>query len=159
MYFQPVSCWYCLWLLPHRGLFSVQVILKVMDQHRQKQYVTPRILQQCMNYLNQGLSHSLTWKQMKPHMPVGESQNNLLAHFKRLTKMWTCSVLVKNLVFWRFWKRALRKNSWAGHPRCFIPLKINKVIVANLNEQLEVYLFYKVMKAMPLNQWEVHHCG
>uniref|UniRef100_A0A3Q1JSM3 Importin N-terminal domain-containing protein n=1 Tax=Anabas testudineus TaxID=64144 RepID=A0A3Q1JSM3_ANATE len=45
-----------------------QVLLKVVDQHRQKQYVTPRVLQQCLNYLNQGLSHSLTWKQMKPHM-------------------------------------------------------------------------------------------
>uniref|UniRef100_A0A3P8UY59 Importin 8 n=1 Tax=Cynoglossus semilaevis TaxID=244447 RepID=A0A3P8UY59_CYNSE len=45
-----------------------QVLLKVLDQHRQKQYVTPRVLQQCLNYLNQGLSHSLTWKQMKPHM-------------------------------------------------------------------------------------------
>ncbi|XP_011611451.1 importin-8 isoform X1 [Takifugu rubripes] len=48
----------------------LQVLLKVMDQHRQKQYVTPRILQQCISYLNQGLSHSLTWKQMKPHMPA-----------------------------------------------------------------------------------------
>ncbi|XP_035003849.1 importin-8 isoform X3 [Hippoglossus stenolepis] len=45
-----------------------QVLLKVVDQHRQKQYITPRVLQQCLNYLNQGLSHSLTWKQMKPHM-------------------------------------------------------------------------------------------
>uniref|UniRef100_A0AAQ4RFT4 Importin N-terminal domain-containing protein n=1 Tax=Gasterosteus aculeatus aculeatus TaxID=481459 RepID=A0AAQ4RFT4_GASAC len=45
-----------------------QVLLKVMDQHRQKEYVTPRVLQQCLNYLNQGLSHSLTWKHMKPHM-------------------------------------------------------------------------------------------
>ncbi|XP_037316271.2 importin-8 isoform X3 [Pungitius pungitius] len=45
-----------------------QVLLKLMDQHRQQQYVTPRVLQQCLNYLNQGLSHSLTWKQMKPHM-------------------------------------------------------------------------------------------
>uniref|UniRef100_A0A3Q0RDQ0 Importin 8 n=1 Tax=Amphilophus citrinellus TaxID=61819 RepID=A0A3Q0RDQ0_AMPCI len=45
-----------------------QVLLKVVDQYRQKQYVTPRVLQQCLNYLNQGLSHSLTWKQMKPHM-------------------------------------------------------------------------------------------
>uniref|UniRef100_A0A8C4F1C5 Importin N-terminal domain-containing protein n=1 Tax=Dicentrarchus labrax TaxID=13489 RepID=A0A8C4F1C5_DICLA len=45
-----------------------QVLLKVVDQHRQKQYVTPRVLQQCINYLNLGLSHSLTWKQMKPHM-------------------------------------------------------------------------------------------
>uniref|UniRef100_A0A8C6MDQ8 Importin 8 n=1 Tax=Nothobranchius furzeri TaxID=105023 RepID=A0A8C6MDQ8_NOTFU len=45
-----------------------QVLLKVVDQHRQRQYVTPRVLQQCLNYLNQGVSHSLTWKQMKPHM-------------------------------------------------------------------------------------------
>ncbi|XP_061617784.1 importin-8 isoform X1 [Phyllopteryx taeniolatus] len=45
-----------------------QVLLKVVDQYRQKEYVTPRVLQQCLNYLNQGLSHSLTWKQIKPHM-------------------------------------------------------------------------------------------
>ncbi|XP_066561387.1 importin-8 [Amia ocellicauda] len=45
-----------------------QVLLKVMDQHRQKHYVTPHVLQQALNYLNQGVSHSLTWKQMKPHM-------------------------------------------------------------------------------------------
>ncbi|KAM8884354.1 importin-8 isoform 2-T2 [Synchiropus picturatus] len=46
----------------------LQVLLKVVDQHRQKQYVAPRVLQQCLNYMNQSLSHSLTWKQMKPHM-------------------------------------------------------------------------------------------
>lgn len=45
-----------------------QVLLKVVDQHRQKQYVTPRVLQQCLLYLSQGLSHSLTWKHLKPHM-------------------------------------------------------------------------------------------
>ncbi|XP_041111080.1 importin-8 isoform X1 [Polyodon spathula] len=44
-----------------------QVLLKVVDQHRQ-QYVTPHVLQQALNYLNQGVSHSLTWKQMKPHI-------------------------------------------------------------------------------------------
>ncbi|XP_014882907.1 importin-8-like [Poecilia latipinna] len=47
-----------------------QVLLKVVDQHRRGQYVTARVLQQCFTYLNQGLSHSLTWKQMKPHMQV-----------------------------------------------------------------------------------------
>ncbi|MED6280115.1 Importin-8 [Characodon lateralis] len=46
----------------------MQVLLKVVDQHRRGQFVTPRVLQQCLNYFNQGLSHSLTWKQMKPHM-------------------------------------------------------------------------------------------
>lgn len=56
----------------------VQVLLKVVDQHRQKQYVTPRVLQQCINYLNQGLSHSLTWKQMKPHMQVGQAWIKLM---------------------------------------------------------------------------------
>ncbi|XP_027899463.1 importin-8 isoform X4 [Xiphophorus couchianus] len=45
-----------------------QVLLKVVDQYRRGQYVTARVLQQCFTYLNQGLSHSLTWKQMKPHM-------------------------------------------------------------------------------------------
>ncbi|XP_059833809.1 importin-8 isoform X4 [Hypanus sabinus] len=45
-----------------------QVLLKLVDQHRQKQYVAPRVLQQILNYLNQGVSHSLTWKQIKPHI-------------------------------------------------------------------------------------------
>lgn len=51
--------------------FVSQVLLKVVDQHRRGLYVTPRVLQQCLTYMNQGLSHSLTWKQMKPHMKVG----------------------------------------------------------------------------------------
>ncbi|XP_046878570.1 importin-8 isoform X1 [Hypomesus transpacificus] len=45
-----------------------QVLLKVLDQHRQKQYVTPHVLQQSLSYLRQGLSHSITWKHMKPHI-------------------------------------------------------------------------------------------
>lgn len=50
--------------------FLSQVLLKLLDQHRQKQYVAPRVLQQVLNYLNQGVNHSLTWKQMKPHIQV-----------------------------------------------------------------------------------------
>uniref|UniRef100_A0A8C1LF96 Importin 8 n=1 Tax=Cyprinus carpio TaxID=7962 RepID=A0A8C1LF96_CYPCA len=45
-----------------------QVLLKVIEQHRQRQYVSPRVLQQALSYMTQGVSHSLTWKQMKPHM-------------------------------------------------------------------------------------------
>ncbi|KAM4881890.1 importin-8 isoform 2-T3 [Thomomys bottae] len=45
-----------------------QVLLKILDQYRQKEYVAPRVLQQAFNYLNQGVLHSVTWKQMKPHM-------------------------------------------------------------------------------------------
>uniref|UniRef100_A0A8P0PSE6 Importin 8 n=2 Tax=Canis lupus familiaris TaxID=9615 RepID=A0A8P0PSE6_CANLF len=46
----------------------VQVLLKILDQYRQKEYVAPRVLQQAFNYLNQGIVHSVTWKQMKPHI-------------------------------------------------------------------------------------------
>uniref|UniRef100_A0A672NRK2 Importin-8-like n=1 Tax=Sinocyclocheilus grahami TaxID=75366 RepID=A0A672NRK2_SINGR len=45
-----------------------QVLLKVIEQHRQRQYVSPRVLQQALSYMTQGVSHSLTWRQMKPHM-------------------------------------------------------------------------------------------
>ncbi|XP_058047764.1 importin-8 isoform X4 [Ahaetulla prasina] len=45
-----------------------QVLLKILDQYRQKDYVAPRVLQQTLNYLNQGVHHCITWKQMKPHM-------------------------------------------------------------------------------------------
>uniref|UniRef100_A0A4W3GXB4 Importin 8 n=1 Tax=Callorhinchus milii TaxID=7868 RepID=A0A4W3GXB4_CALMI len=45
-----------------------QVLLNLVAHFRHKQYVTPRVLQQALNYLNQGVGHSLTWKQMKPHI-------------------------------------------------------------------------------------------
>uniref|UniRef100_A0A8C3LBE5 Importin 8 n=1 Tax=Chrysolophus pictus TaxID=9089 RepID=A0A8C3LBE5_CHRPC len=45
-----------------------QVLLRILDQYRQKDYVAPRVLQQTLNYLNQGVIHSVTWKQMKPHI-------------------------------------------------------------------------------------------
>uniref|UniRef100_A0A7N4UY39 Importin 8 n=1 Tax=Sarcophilus harrisii TaxID=9305 RepID=A0A7N4UY39_SARHA len=45
-----------------------QVLLKILNQYRQKEYVAPRVLQQTLNYLNQGIIHSITWKQMKPHI-------------------------------------------------------------------------------------------
>lgn len=44
-------------------------------------------------------------------------------------------------------------------PRGFLLLRINKVTVAKVNKQLEVFVFHKVMKSMPLNQQEVAHCG
>ncbi|PKU35674.1 importin-8 [Limosa lapponica baueri] len=47
-----------------------EVLLRILDQYRQKDYVAPRVLQLTLNYLNQGVIHSVTWKQMKPHMKV-----------------------------------------------------------------------------------------
>uniref|UniRef100_A0A8C9ZZL1 Importin 7 n=1 Tax=Sander lucioperca TaxID=283035 RepID=A0A8C9ZZL1_SANLU len=35
-----------------------QVLLKVLYQYKEKQYVAPRVLQQTLNYINQGIAHS-----------------------------------------------------------------------------------------------------
>ncbi|XP_052799947.1 importin-7-like isoform X2 [Mya arenaria] len=48
----------------------MQVLLKVLDQYRQKMYVAPRVLQQSLNFLNQGVSHAFAWKFMKPHIQL-----------------------------------------------------------------------------------------
>uniref|UniRef100_A0A673MDT4 Importin N-terminal domain-containing protein n=1 Tax=Sinocyclocheilus rhinocerous TaxID=307959 RepID=A0A673MDT4_9TELE len=45
-----------------------QVLLKVLYQYREKQYVAPRVLQQTLNYINQGIAHAVTWKNLKPHI-------------------------------------------------------------------------------------------
>uniref|UniRef100_A0A8C4PYI6 Importin 7 n=1 Tax=Eptatretus burgeri TaxID=7764 RepID=A0A8C4PYI6_EPTBU len=45
-----------------------QVLLKLVEQHRQKQFVAPRVLQQSLNFLNTGVGHSITWKNLKPHV-------------------------------------------------------------------------------------------
>uniref|UniRef100_A0A8C6TCP0 Importin 8 n=1 Tax=Neogobius melanostomus TaxID=47308 RepID=A0A8C6TCP0_9GOBI len=50
--------------------YAVGLQQVMVDQYRQKRYVTPRVLQQCLLYLSQGLSHSLTWKHLKPHVQV-----------------------------------------------------------------------------------------
>ncbi|KAK2188208.1 hypothetical protein NP493_140g03054 [Ridgeia piscesae] len=58
------------WYLKSFSHGILQVLLVLLDKHRQKQYVSPRVLQLTLNYLNQGVSHSFSWKIMKPHMQV-----------------------------------------------------------------------------------------
>ncbi|NWW37047.1 IPO7 protein, partial [Panurus biarmicus] len=45
-----------------------KVLLKVLYQYKEKQYMAPRVLQQTLNYINQGVSHAVTWKNLKPHI-------------------------------------------------------------------------------------------
>ncbi|KAJ7344452.1 hypothetical protein JRQ81_000402 [Phrynocephalus forsythii] len=45
-----------------------QVLLKVLYQYKEKHYMAPRVLQQTLNYINQGVSHAVTWKNLKPHI-------------------------------------------------------------------------------------------
>lgn len=44
--------WYQCTLFSTGGI--IQVLFKVLDQYRQKIYIAPRVLQQSVNYLNQG---------------------------------------------------------------------------------------------------------
>uniref|UniRef100_A0A674M9X7 Importin 7 n=1 Tax=Takifugu rubripes TaxID=31033 RepID=A0A674M9X7_TAKRU len=42
--------------------------LLILYQYKEKQYVAPRVLQQTLNYINQGIAHALTWRNLKPHI-------------------------------------------------------------------------------------------
>ncbi|XP_076310776.1 importin-7 msk isoform X2 [Tachypleus tridentatus] len=46
----------------------IEVLLKVLDQYRNKIYMSPRVLQLALNYLNQAVTHAFSWKFLKPHM-------------------------------------------------------------------------------------------
>uniref|UniRef100_H2ZR06 Importin N-terminal domain-containing protein n=1 Tax=Ciona savignyi TaxID=51511 RepID=H2ZR06_CIOSA len=43
----------------------LQVLLKIFDAYRNKEYVSPRVLQQALHFLDQAVSHAHTWKVMK----------------------------------------------------------------------------------------------
>lgn len=46
----------------------LEVLLKILNQYRHKVYVSPRVVQQSINYINQAVSHGHSWKFLKPHM-------------------------------------------------------------------------------------------
>ncbi|XP_066600372.1 importin-7 [Prorops nasuta] len=46
----------------------LEVLLKILDQYRRKIYISPRVIQQSINYINQSVSHAFSWTFLKPHM-------------------------------------------------------------------------------------------
>ncbi|XP_023937974.2 importin-7 [Bicyclus anynana] len=46
----------------------LEVLLRILDQYRQKIYISPRVLQQTISYIDQCISHAHSWKLLKPHM-------------------------------------------------------------------------------------------
>ena len=42
-------------------------MMRTLDQHRRKVFVSPRVLQQTLNYVNQAVGHAFSWKMLKPH--------------------------------------------------------------------------------------------
>ena len=52
-------------------------IFKLLDAYRRGIYVSPRVMQQALNYVNTGVSHAATWKLIKVHiLEVIKVKNN-----------------------------------------------------------------------------------
>ncbi|KAJ6221341.1 hypothetical protein RDWZM_007153 [Blomia tropicalis] len=58
------------WYIKTFSVGIIQVILKMLDQYSQNVYLPPRVLQQCINYLNTSVEHLETWKLLKPHISL-----------------------------------------------------------------------------------------
>jgi len=68
----------------------LEVLLKILDQYRRKQYISPRVLQQTLNYINIGVKHAHSWKFLKPHMfaIIQEVLFPLMSYSEEDEKLW-----------------------------------------------------------------------
>jgi len=66
------------------------IMLKILDQHRKKEYVAPRVLQQSLNYLSQGVYNARSWNVVKPHFQeiFKEIIFPLMCHSEEDEAMW-----------------------------------------------------------------------
>lgn len=48
----------------------IQTIIKILELYALGQYVSPRVMQQALHYLNTAVLHSMTWKMLKSDMMV-----------------------------------------------------------------------------------------
>lgn len=68
----------------------LQVVLRMLDQHRHKVYLAPRVLQHALNYLRHAVGHAFSWKFLKPHIVgiVLEVVFPLLCHNDQDDELW-----------------------------------------------------------------------
>ncbi|KAH3857509.1 hypothetical protein DPMN_100118, partial [Dreissena polymorpha] len=78
------------WYLKAFSGGAIQVLFKVLDEYRRKMYVAPRVMQQALNFLNQGVSHAFSWKFMKPHIQpiIQEVIFPLMCHSDSDEELW-----------------------------------------------------------------------
>ncbi|KXJ70625.1 importin-7 [Aedes albopictus] len=55
------------WFLQTFTSGLLNVLLKVLDQYRNKIYVSPRVMTDTLNYIKHAVSHAHSWKMLKPH--------------------------------------------------------------------------------------------
>lgn len=58
------------WYINTFSFVVIQTIIKILEQYALGNYVSPRVLQQALNYLNTAVLHSMTWKMLKADMMV-----------------------------------------------------------------------------------------
>lgn len=56
------------WYLPTFTQGVLDVLLKILDQYRNRIYVSPRVLTDNLTYIKNAVSHAFSWKLIKPHM-------------------------------------------------------------------------------------------
>uniref|UniRef100_T1J129 Importin N-terminal domain-containing protein n=1 Tax=Strigamia maritima TaxID=126957 RepID=T1J129_STRMM len=78
------------WYLKNFSAGVIAVLLKVLDHYRHGIYVSPRVLQLTLNYLNQAVNHAFTWKFLKMHMEavVREVLFPIMCYTEQDAQMW-----------------------------------------------------------------------
>ncbi|CAH0383093.1 unnamed protein product [Bemisia tabaci] len=56
------------WYLKTFSVGVLEVLLKILELYRQKIYIAPRVMQLCLNYVDQGIIHAHSWSFLKCHM-------------------------------------------------------------------------------------------
>lgn len=59
---------FAVWYINTFSFPVIQTIIKILELYALGQYVSPRVMQQALNYLNTAVLHSMTWKMLKDGM-------------------------------------------------------------------------------------------
>lgn len=67
-------------------------MMRTLDQHRLKVYVSPRGLQQTLNYVNQAVGHAFSWKMLKPRASavIQEVLFPIMCYTDADDELWKC---------------------------------------------------------------------
>lgn len=55
------------WYLKTFSAGILDVLLQILGAYRSGSYVSPRVMQQALNYLTQAVGHGVCWTRLKPH--------------------------------------------------------------------------------------------
>ncbi|KAK4008612.1 importin-7 [Daphnia magna] len=80
------------WFLKTFSAGILEVMMRTLDQHRRKVYVSPRVLQQTLNYVNQAVGHAFSWKMLKPHSAavIQEVLFPIMCYTDADEELWQC---------------------------------------------------------------------